>query len=70
MVELFKVKVRKIGTSLGVLLPQDRLRETRVAEGEELEIAIIPHVKNLTGFGMARKFKIPFLRDKEDRNSA
>lgn len=67
MAELFKVKVRRIGTSLGVLLPQERLKEAEIGEGEELEIAILPHVKDLSGFGMARNFKIPFKRDKKDR---
>lgn len=70
MAELLKVKVRKIGTSLGVLLPQDRLHRAQVTEGEELEIAILPHTKDLSGFGWAKNFHVPFVRDKKRRMSA
>ncbi len=33
-----KVKVRKIGNSLGVILPKETLGSLRVAEGDELTI--------------------------------
>ncbi|MDO8642571.1 MAG: hypothetical protein Q7R76_03200 [Candidatus Woesearchaeota archaeon] len=67
MAELLTVKVRKIGTSLGVLLPKKQLEAANVNAGDELEIAILPHKKDLSGFGMAKGFMLPFVRDKKDR---
>lgn len=70
MAELFTAKVRKIGTSLGVLLPKEQLRDADVNEGDELEIAILPHKKDLSGFGMAKGCTVPFIRDKKERSFA
>lgn len=70
MTELLKVKVRRIGTSLGVLLPQKNLYEKHVQEGDEVELALLTHPKDFSGFGLARKAIIPFVRDKKARHFA
>lgn len=67
MGEVLTVKVRKIGSSAGVLIPKERLDEMHYKVGEEIKIAILPKVKNLSGFGMAKGFTIPFVRDKKVR---
>jgi antitoxin component of MazEF toxin-antitoxin module len=68
MERVVKVKVRKIGTSLGVLIPKKFIEESSVKEGEEIEIALLKRKKELVNrfFGMARGAK-HFHRDKEDR---
>lgn len=62
MVEIFKAKVRNVGTSLGILLPGKIVREEKIREGEKIEVSILK--KNLKlieeSFGIARgasKFK-------------
>jgi hypothetical protein len=65
MVELLSVKLRRIGSSLGIIIPKDKLEG--VKEGETVEIALIPKHKDLSGFGMAKGFK-PFVRDKTMRD--
>ncbi len=67
MAELFKVKLRRIGTSLGVIIPQERLNEFKFGEGDEIDLAILPKKKDLSGFGIAKNFKIPFKKDKKTR---
>ena len=62
-----KTKVRNIGTSAGVIIPQVSLLEAGVAIGDEIEIAILAPKKDLSGFGIAKGAK-PFRRDKRDRN--
>ena len=68
MGELFKAKLRKIGTSTGVLIPQERLIEIDANIGDEIELAILPHKKDTSGFGIAKKFTIAFTRDKKVRS--
>jgi antitoxin component of MazEF toxin-antitoxin module len=68
MGDMFKVKVRKIGTSLGVLLPKRMLEEQGIKEGEEVEIGILKKDKELLDkvFGITKGSK-PFKREKTDR---
>lgn len=68
MVQLFKAKVRKIGTSVGVLIPKENVGEAQIQEDDEVEIALLSHTKDFSGFGMAKKFIIPFQRDKKTRD--
>ncbi len=68
MTDIFKVKVRKIGTSLGVLLPQEKLQQAEVGIGDEVEVALLSHQKDFSGFGLAKRFTTPFIRDKKVRN--
>jgi antitoxin component of MazEF toxin-antitoxin module len=41
MEQLFETKVRKIGTSLGVLIPKRLLASEKIRNGEEIEIAVL-----------------------------
>ena len=69
MSDVFKSKVRKVGTSLGILIPRDVIDSDKIKEGEEIEISLlkkrrIDDVMKL--FGSAKGAK-PFERDKNDR---
>ena len=68
MTEAFKGRIRMIGTSAGILIPKDKLNEAEVCVGDIVELAILPHKKDLSGFGIAKKFTKPFFRDKKVRN--
>lgn len=66
---LFKAKVRKVGTSLGVLLPKELTQKERIKEGEEVEIGLLKRRKLeevLRLMGTAKGAK-PFERDRTDR---
>ncbi len=69
MSELFKAKVRKVGTSLGVLIPKGIAEQERIKEGQEVEVSLLRQRK-LEGiekmFGFAKGSK-PFERDRIDR---
>ena len=70
MAELFKGKVRRVGTSLGVLIPADVVREEELKEGEEIELSILRRRnldKLLRLMGTAKGAK-PFVRDRTDRS--
>jgi len=69
MPRLFKVKVRKVGTSLGVLIPKELVSEEKLREGEEVEIGILKESKLKIiekAFGSAKGAK-HFEREKADR---
>ena len=69
MARLFKVKVRKVGTSLGVLIPKELVSEEKLREGEEIEIGILKEnrLKLLEkAFGAAKGAK-PFERERPER---
>ena len=68
MSELFKAKVRQMGSSAGVLIPQEALIDAGVGVGDEVEIAILLHRKDFSGFGMFKQVKGEFIRDKNTRN--
>lgn len=68
MGEVFPAKLRRIGSSVGVIIPKERLAPLKVEVGDEVEVALLKHptaeeIKE--GFGMARKFTEPFQRDKK-----
>ena len=69
MSELFKAKARKVGTSIGVLIPKVIAKQEKIKIGEELEIGIFKR-KRLEDiekmFGIAKGAK-PFERDRIDR---
>lgn len=56
METIFKAKVRRIGTSLGVLIPKQLIEKKSVKEGEEIELALLKKRKELIAkfFGMAK----------------
>lgn len=68
METIFKVKVRKIGSSLGVLIPKQMIKGKRIKEGEEIEISLLKRRKDLIAkaFGIA-KGAGPFRRENMDR---
>ncbi len=69
MAELFKAKVRRVGTSFGVLIPMEVITREKIKEGEEIEVSILRERKleaiNRL-FGSIKNAE-PFERDREDR---
>ncbi len=69
MAELFKAKVRRVGSSLGVLIPKEIANAEKIKEGEEIEVSLLRRRKLaelLKLVGTARGAQ-PFERDREDR---
>ncbi|MBI2141764.1 AbrB/MazE/SpoVT family DNA-binding domain-containing protein [Candidatus Woesearchaeota archaeon] len=69
MAEMFKAKVRKVGTSFGVLIPMEIITKERIKEGEEVQLSLLKErkleaIRKL--FGSMKGAK-PFERDREDR---
>ncbi len=69
MSDLFKAKVRKVGTSLGVLIPKQVIEEEEIKEGQEVELSLLKRRKleevwKLIGTAKGTK---PFERDRIDR---
>ena len=50
------MKIRRIGTSLGVLIPKQLIADKSIKEGEEVEIALLKKRKDLIAkaFGIAK----------------
>ena len=69
MVEIFKSKVRNVGTSLGILIPKEIIGNEKIKEGEEIEVAILKKNLELIEklFGSAKGAKFKFQRDHTDR---
>ena len=70
MSDVFQTKLRKIGSSVGVLIPKEKLVSLNVDVGDEIEVALLKHrsvEEIMEGFGSARHFKEPFVRDKKTR---
>lgn len=68
MVELFKSKVRSVGTSLGILLPSEIVRKENIKKGEEIEVSILKRNLRLikSSFGIDKGTK-KFEREHGDR---
>ena len=69
MSELFKAKVRKVGTSLGVLIPKEVIEIEKIKEGQEIEVSLLKKRKLEEVWkliGTAKEAK-PFERDRLDR---
>ena len=69
MSDVLKAKLRKIGSSVGVLIPQERLAALDIGVGDEVEIALLKHRNDKDiekMFGVAKQAK-PFIRDKTSR---
>ena len=67
--QLFKAKIRRVGTSLGLLIPKEIAGRQHISEGEEVEIGLIKkrnirEVMNLIG---SAKGAGKFRRDRTDR---
>jgi putative addiction module antidote len=57
------LKVRKIGNSLGVVLPKDVLAKLRVGEGDELTVSETREGVMLTGFDDEVARQVEIMRD-------
>jgi putative addiction module antidote len=57
------LKVRKIGNSLGVVLPKDVLAKLRVSEGDELSVSETPEGVVFTGFDDEVARQVEIMRD-------
>ena len=69
MPELFKAKVRKVGTSLGVLIPKELAKREKIKEGEEVEVGLLKENRLRLiekAFGIAKGAK-SFGRNRTDR---
>ncbi len=69
MAELFKAKVRRVGSSLGVLIPKETADKENIREGEEIEVSVLKKRKLdklMKLFGSVKGAE-PFERDREDR---
>ncbi len=69
MGEMFEVKVRKVGTSLGILLPKEVVVREQIKEGEKVEVGLLKKRRLELiekAFGIAKKAK-PFKRNYSDR---
>ena len=70
MGEIIKTKLRKIGSSFGVLIPKRVILEESLKAGEDVEISILNKrrkeeaIKRLWGIAKGTK---PFRRDHRDR---
>ena len=69
MSDLFKAKVRRVGTSLGILIPKQIAKQERIKEGQEIELSLLKRRKleevwKLIGTAKGTK---PFERDRIDR---
>jgi antitoxin component of MazEF toxin-antitoxin module len=69
MAEMFKAKVRMVGSSLGVLIPKEAADKENIKNGEEIEVSVLKQ-RNLDELlklrGVAKGWK-PFKRDRTDR---
>ena len=69
MPELFKAKIRKVDSSLGILIPKEVIEKQKIKEGEEVEVELLKQRKLeevLRLIGTAKDTK-PFERDGTDR---
>jgi hypothetical protein len=66
---LFTAKIRRIGTSFGIIIPKKVIKEQKLREGDGVQVSILKK-KNIDdvfmGFGVARGAK-SFKRDRTDR---
>jgi hypothetical protein len=63
----FASKVRRIGTSLGVIIPNDVVREEKLKEGKRIELTVFtPNYALLEQLMGSMKGAAPFERDHDD----
>lgn len=68
--ETFKAKVRRVGTSLGFLIPKEIAEREGIREGEEVQVGLLKknRLKLIEeAFGIAKGAK-PFERDRTERD--
>ena len=69
MTESFKAKARKVGTSIGVLIPKGIIEHEKIKIGEEIHLTVakrrrLEEVWKLIGTAKGTK---PFVRDRLER---
>ena len=69
MTESFKAKARRVGTSIGVLIPKGVIHQQKIKIGQELQLFFLKpkrleEIEKM--FGTAKGAK-PFERDRTDR---
>ena len=67
---VFESKIRRVGTSLGVLIPSTVTKEESLEEGRTVTVALIKPDFNAIekAFGLARNKRLgPFKREHRDR---
>ena len=69
MSELFETRIRRIGTSFGVLIPKRLMKDQKIKNGDKVEIALLKRRKLALierAFGIA-KGSAGFEREHNDR---
>ena len=68
LMSMFKAKVRRVGTSMGVIIPNEIIKEQNIKEGKEIELFLPSKNNKLIEkyFGIDRGAK-PFERDRKVR---
>ena len=70
MSDLFKAKIRRVGTSLGILIPKGIIEEEKIKAGQEVKVSLLKQRKLeevLRLMGTAKGAR-PFVRDRTDRS--
>ena len=72
MAEVFEAKLRRIGNSLGIIIPNEVIQAGGFDDGDTISVAIpysnlAERNKLLLAIAGKYKGKEPFVRDKEDR---
>ena len=72
MAEVFEAKLRRIGNSLGIIIPNEIIQAGGYDDGDTINVAIpysnlAERNKLLLAIAGKYKGKEPFVRDKEDR---
>ncbi|MBI2142000.1 hypothetical protein HYU15_00745 [Candidatus Woesearchaeota archaeon] len=67
--QLFRAKVRKVGTSFGVLIPKGIANRQRISEGEEIEIGLLKkrNIREVMKLVGSAKGAEDFKRDRTER---
>lgn len=65
--EVFESKVRQVGTSFGVLIPKEVLKEDKIKKNQEVKVAIITKDLSLLEKEFGSTKTGPFVRDHKDR---
>ena len=68
MSEIFESKIRRVGTSFGVLVPKELIEDDKLKEGDKVKLTIFTKNKQLLKetFGSAKGAK-SIVRDHRDR---
>lgn len=71
---VFPVKLRKVGSSVGLIVPKEHLDELGVGAGDEVDVSLLKHrnwdeiMREVEhSFGIAKHVRTPFVRDKKVR---